>query len=85
MWIKAFGVDHVATRKTIQKQFGINMKSFSKQVLRSHHKQKSRREVLREWRKDPENNQLLNILKFNSNADGFEADEKEFYYAQNLF
>ena len=62
LWSKAFGAEHVATRKTVQKHLRNHINNFSHSVLRNHDKGKSRRTLVREWRCKDENNQLLDIL-----------------------
>ena len=82
-WTKAFGVGHVQPRKTVSEKLRKKLISYFIEVTCSKKKcNKSKLELVREWR-SKNGNELFDNLKKSADPDKFEPDEKAFYYGQN--
>lgn len=81
LWEKAFGTEHVMSRKTITRKLRDALQVYFNEVSSSHLKLSSR-ELINRWRRLPNVNMLWDLLKVSSNPDSFETTERSFYLSQ---
>ena len=81
LWEKAFGTEHVMSRKTTGRTLRDALQVYFNEVSSSHSKL-SQRELINRWRKLSNVNILLDLLKVSSNPDSFESTERSFYLSQ---
>ena len=81
-WDKAFGLENIAPRITVSKKIRAGLESHFNSVLCKRLSALSKRERLRQWRKSPKVNCLLDILKSTSDPNSFDENEKLFYFTQ---
>ena len=81
LWEKAFGAEHVMSRRITGRTLRAAIEIYFKEISCLHSKH-SQRELVIRWRKLPGISTLLDLLKVSSDPGSFEETERSFYFAQ---